>query len=171
MNETQEKYFGKLVPKILIVGILIVNLIIHAFGIEYGFLVFLGNIMFFTMEGNDLKKKLLTVLCGGSVGLLLGYAMIMGMAFLSSLGLHSLLAFAICLLIVLIILIQFHPKAPIVLNNVGFLYMTCATAFGEIFIQNFGQFFATFLIGNTIFNLVSCAIIVCIYKYTLKKIK
>ena len=54
----------------LLIWILIANAIIHVVGFEYSWLIFISNIMLFTLEG-DVKDRFLTVELGGLVGLVL----------------------------------------------------------------------------------------------------
>ena len=54
MNEAVTKRFLLYFRLMLLVWILIVNSILHVVGFEYSWLIFLSNIMLFTMEG-DIK--------------------------------------------------------------------------------------------------------------------
>lgn len=54
----------------LLCWILIANAILHIIGFSYGWLIFISNIMLFTLEG-DVKERFLTVEIGGLVGLVL----------------------------------------------------------------------------------------------------
>ena len=73
MNETVTKRFLLYFRLMLLVWILIANAIIHLTGMEYSWLIFLSNIMMFTLEG-DVKDRLVTVELGGLVGLVLTVA-------------------------------------------------------------------------------------------------
>lgn len=64
MNETVTKRFLLYFRLMLLVWILIANAIIHLTGMEYSWLIFLSNIMMFTLEG-DVKDRLVTVELGG----------------------------------------------------------------------------------------------------------
>ena len=68
MNETVTKRFLLYFRLMLLVWILIANSIIHLTGMEYSWLIFLSNIMMFTLEG-DVKDRLVTVELGGLVGI------------------------------------------------------------------------------------------------------
>ena len=57
MNETVTKRFLLYFRLMLLVWILIANAIIHLTGMEYSWLIFLSNIMMFTLEG-DVKDRL-----------------------------------------------------------------------------------------------------------------
>ena len=70
MNETVTKRFLLYFRLMLLVWILIANAVIHLTGMEYGWLIFLSNIMMFTLEG-DVKDRFVTVELGGLVGLIL----------------------------------------------------------------------------------------------------
>lgn len=63
MNETVTKRFLLYFRLMLLVWILIANAVIHLTGMEYGWLIFLSNIMMFTLEG-DVKDRLVTVELG-----------------------------------------------------------------------------------------------------------
>ena len=63
MNETVTKRFLLYFRLMLLVWILIANAIIHLTGMEYSWLIFLSNIMMFTLEG-DVKDRLVTVELG-----------------------------------------------------------------------------------------------------------
>ena len=56
MNEAVTKRFLLCFRLMLLVWILIVNSILHVVGFEYSWLIFLSNIMLFTMEG-DIKDN------------------------------------------------------------------------------------------------------------------
>ena len=70
MNEADTKRFLLYFRLMLLVWILIANAIIHVTGLEYSWLIFLSNIMMFTLEG-DVKDRFWTVELGGLVGLVL----------------------------------------------------------------------------------------------------
>lgn len=54
----------------MVAWILIANAFFHAIEFEYSWLVFLSNIMLFTMEG-DIKDRFISVELGGLVGMVL----------------------------------------------------------------------------------------------------
>lgn len=66
MNETVTKRFLLYFRLMLLVWILIANAIIHLTGMEYSWLIFLSNIMMFTLEG-DVKDRLVTVELGAAL--------------------------------------------------------------------------------------------------------
>ena len=68
MNEAVTKRFLLCFRLMLLVWILIVNAILHVVGFEYSWLIFLSNIMLFTMEG-DIKDRFVSVELGGLVGM------------------------------------------------------------------------------------------------------
>ncbi len=152
MKEQIEKKFMLYFRLALLVWILIVNAVIHVTGFEYGWLIFMSNIMMFTLESGDMvKDRLVTVELGGLAGLILTVFALLAITALTPI-LGSLLGFLIPLAVVLFILIVLHPYAPKVLNNVGFAYLTCACIDTTAFAENIGLFFATFIIGSLIFN-------------------
>lgn len=127
MNETVTKRFLLYFRLMMVVWILIANAFFHAIGFEYSWLIFLSNIMLFTMEG-DIKDRFISVELGGLVGMLL------------PLG------------VVLFILIILHPYAPKVLNNVGFAYLTAACIDSAAFAANLPLFFGVYIVGSLVFN-------------------
>ena len=70
MNEAITKRFLLYFRLMLLVWILIANAFFHAIEFEYSWLVFLSNIMLFTMEG-DIKDRFISVELGGLVGMVL----------------------------------------------------------------------------------------------------
>lgn len=140
MNEAVTKRFLLYFRLMLLVWILIANAIIHLTGMEYSWLIFLSNIMMFTLEG-DVKDRLVTVELGGLVGLVLTVAALLSISALTPV-LGDFLGFILPLAVVLFILIILHPYAPKVLNNVGFAYLTA----------HLPQFFITFIVGSVLFN-------------------
>lgn len=118
----------------LLVWILIANAIIHLVGFEYSWLIFISNIMLFTLEG-DVKDRFLTVELGGLVGLVLTVLTLLAVGALTPV-LGDLFGFLVPLGIVLALLILAHPYAPKVLNNVGFAYLTCACIDLNAFMSN-----------------------------------
>ena len=64
---------------VLLLWVLAVNSAVRVLEIPFGWLMFLSNIMFFLVEGKDMKEKLLTVECGGLVGLTFAILMIKSM--------------------------------------------------------------------------------------------
>lgn len=70
MNETVTKRFLLYFRLMMVAWILIANAFFHAIEFEYSWLVFLSNIMLFTMEG-DIKDRFISVELGGLVGMVL----------------------------------------------------------------------------------------------------
>ena len=127
MNEAVTKRFLLYFRLMMLVWILIANAFFHVIEFDYSWLVFLSNIMLFTMEG-DIKDRFISVELGGLLGLLLPLA------------------------VVLFILIILHPYAPKVLNNVGFAYLTVACIDAETFAANLPRFFFLYIVGSLVFN-------------------
>ena len=150
MNEAVTKRFLLYFRLMLLVWILIANAIIHVTGLEYSWLIFLSNIMMFTLEG-DVKDRFVTVELGGLVGLVLTVLAMLAIAALTPVlgGLPGLL---LPLAVVLFILIILHPYAPKVLNNVGFAYLTVACIDAETFAANLPRFFFVYIVGSLVFN-------------------
>lgn len=145
MNETVTKRFLLYFRLMLLVWILIANAVIHLTGMEYSWLIFLSNIMMFTLEG-DVKDRLVTVELGGLVGLVLTVAALLTPV------LGDFFGFILPLAVVLFILIILHPYAPKVLNNVGFAYLTVACIDIPALTAHLPQFFITFIVGSVLFN-------------------
>ena len=150
MNEAVTKRFLLYFRLMLLVWILIANAIIHVTGLEYSWLIFLSNIMMFTLEG-DVKDRFVTVELGGLVGLILTVIALLSITALTPV-LGSFFGFLIPLAVVLFILIILHPYAPKVLNNVGFAYLTVACIDAETFAANLPRFFFVYIVGSLVFN-------------------
>ena len=139
MNEAVTKRFLLYFRLMLLVWILIANAIIHVTGMEYSWLIFLSNIMMFTLEG-DVKDRFVTVELGGLVGLILTVIALLSITALTPV-LGGFFGFLIPLAVVLFILIILHPYAPKVLNNVGFAYLTVACIDTTALATHLPQFF------------------------------
>ena len=150
MNEAVTKRFLLYFRLMLLVWILIVNSILHVVGFEYSWLIFLSNIMLFTMEG-DIKERFVSVELGGLVGMVFTVVALLAITALTPV-LGSFFGFLIPLAIVLFILIILHPYAPKVLNNVGFAYLTVACIDAETFAANLPRFFFVYIVGSLVFN-------------------
>ena len=150
MNEAVTKRFLLYFRLMLLVWILIANAIIHLTGMEYSWLIFLSNIMMFTLEG-DVKDRLVTVELGGLVGLVLTVAALLSISALTPV-LGDFLGFILPLAVVLFILIILHPYAPKVLNNVGFAYLTVACIDSAAFAAHLPLFFGVYIAGSLVFN-------------------
>lgn len=150
MNEAVAKRFLLYFRLMLLVWILIVNSILHAVGFEYSWLIFLSNIMLFTMEG-DIKDRFVSVELGGLVGMVFTVIALLAITFLTPV-LGSFFGFLIPLAVVLFVLIILHPYAPKVLNNVGFAYLTVACIDAETFAANLPRFFFVYIVGSLVFN-------------------
>lgn len=134
----------------LLCWILIANAILHIIGFSYGWLIFISNIMLFTLEG-DVKERFLTVEIGGLVGLVLTVLAMLAISALTPI-VGDLFGLLIPLAAVLALLILGHPYAPKVLNNVGFAYLTCACIDTTAFASNIGLFILVFVVGSLAFN-------------------
>ena len=150
MNEAVTKRFLLCFRLMLLVWILIVNSILHVVGFEYSWLIFLSNIMLFTMEG-DIKDRFVSVELGGLVGMVFTVIALLAITFLTPV-LGSFFGFLIPLAVVLFVLIILHPYAPKVLNNVGFAYLTVACIDPEPFAANLPRFFFVYIVGSLVFN-------------------
>ena len=150
MNEAVTKRFLLYFRLMLLIWILIVNSILHVAGFEYSWLIFLSNIMLFTMEG-DIKDRFVSVELGGLVGMVFTVIALLAITFLTPV-LGSFFGFLIPLAVVLFVLIILHPYAPKVLNNVGFAYLTVACIDSAAFAANLPLFFGVYIVGSLVFN-------------------
>ena len=150
MNEAVTKRFLLCFRLMLLVWILIVNSILHVVGFAYSWLIFLSNIMLFTMEG-DIKDRFVSVELGGLVGMVFTVIALLAITFLTPV-LGSFFGFLIPLAVVLFVLIILHPYAPKVLNNVGFAYLTVACIDSATFAANLPLFFGVYIVGSLAFN-------------------
>ena len=150
MNETVTKRFLLYFRLMMVVWILIANAFFHAIEFEYSWLVFLSNIMLFTMEG-DIKDRFISVELGGLVGMVLTVLAMLAIGALTPV-LGGMLGLLLPLGVVLFILIILHPYAPKVLNNVGFAYLTVACIDIPALTAHLPQFFIIFIVGSVLFN-------------------
>ena len=150
MNEAVTKRFLLYFRLMMLVWILIANAFFHVIEFDYSWLVFLGNIMLFTMEG-DIKDRFVSVELGGLVGMVFTVIALLAITFLTPV-LGSFFGFLIPLAVVLFVLIILHPYAPKVLNNVGFAYLTVACIDAETFAANLPRFFFVYIVGSLVFN-------------------
>lgn len=144
MNETVTKRFLLYFRLMMVAWILIANAFFHAIEFEYSWLVFLSNIMLFTMEG-DIKDRFISVELGGLVGMVLTVLAMLAIGALTP-------VLGGTLGVVLFILIILHPYAPKVLNNVGFAYLTVACIDSATFAANLPLFFGVYIVGSLVFN-------------------
>lgn len=107
MNETVTKRFLLYFRLMMVVWILIANAFFHAIEFEYSWLVFLSNIMLFTMEG-DIKDRFVSVELGGLVGMVLTVLAMLAIGALTPV-LGGTLGLLLPLGVVLFILIILHP--------------------------------------------------------------
>ena len=110
MNEAVTKRFLLYFRLMLLVWILTVNSILHVVGFAYSWLIFLSNIMLFTMEG-DIKDRFVSVELGGLVGMVFTVIALLAITFLTPV-LGSFFGFLIPLAVVLFVLIILHPLRP-----------------------------------------------------------
>lgn len=150
MNETLTKRFLLYFRLMLLAWILIVNGVCHVIGFEYSWLIFISNIMLFTMEG-DIKDRFVSVELGGLVGLIFTVVALVSIGLLSGV-IGDFWGFMIPLAVILFVLIILHPYAPKVLNNVGFAYLTVACIDTTALATHLPQFFITFIVGSVLFN-------------------
>ena len=124
---------------------------------KYGWLIFISNIMMFTMGEGTPVKKFVSVEAGGLVGLLFTVFLMIVHSKLSAAGMGAIPALLISLAVILFFLIICSGKWPWLFNNTGFAYLTVATAAGNLalFVSDMRMHFIGFIIGSLIFNAVS----------------
>ena len=110
MNETVTKRFLLYFRLMMVAWILIANAFFHAIEFEYSWLIFLSNIMLFTMEG-DIKDRFISVELGGLVGMVLTVLAMLAIGALTPV-LGGMLGLLLPLGVVLFILIILHPYRP-----------------------------------------------------------
>lgn len=108
MNETVTKRFLLYFRLMMVAWILIANAFFHAIEFEYSWLIFLSNIMLFTMEG-DIKDRFISVELGGLVGMVLTVLAMLAIGTLTPV-LGGMLGLLLPLGVVLFILIILHPQ-------------------------------------------------------------
>ena len=125
MNEAVTKRFLLYFRLMMLVWILIANAFFHVIEFDYSWLVFLSNIMLFTMEG-DIKDRFLSVELGGLVGMVLTVLAMLAIAALTPVlgGLPGLL---LPLAVVLFILIRIN-RITISAGTSGLLLSFCSAA-------------------------------------------
>lgn len=136
---------------LLLIWILAANLILQLANIEFGWVIFISNIMFFTMEG-DWKKRFLHVEIGGLVGLILAFLTVLVMLKLS-VSIGPIESVMLPLAVVLFVIIVLNPICPMFFNNISFAYFTCAFINVEFFIANFIAIMLVYLLGSIIVNM------------------
>lgn len=135
---------------ILLVWIILANLILQLLHIECGWIIFISNILLFTMNG-DLHKNLLSVEVGGFVGLLCASITILSIEALQPI-VGQIFSIMIPLILVLSIIILCNPVAPILFNNCSFAYFTCSLISPETFSENIWHFLCVYLVGSILVN-------------------
>ena len=166
-EDIKMKKMGNTFRLALFLWIIVANVIVLLAQIPYSYLIFMGNIMMFTMSGDDMVYKFKSVMCGGLVGMVLTYVISLGIAKMTPV-LGMMPAFLLGLGLGVFILIYLHPKAPVFLNNVGFLYLTVCAANSEAFMTDFPRFLLIFLLAGGIFNLVCLYILKLVKNHYMK---
>ena len=94
MGEQIKKKFLLYFRLMLLVWIIIANAILHVIDFQYSWLIFISNIMLFTMEEGTVNDRFITVELGGLVGLVLTALTLLAVTALTSV-LGSLFGFLI----------------------------------------------------------------------------
>ena len=140
MNEAVTKRFLLYFRLMMLVWILIANAFFHVIEFDYSWLVFLSNIMLFTMEG-DIKDRFISVELGGLVGMVLTVLAMLAIAALTPV-LGGLLGLLLPLAVVLFILIRIN-RITISAGASGLLLSFCSAAVSCIMPQK-ASFLKTF---------------------------
>ena len=141
----------------LIVWILFMNGFLHVVGFKYGWLIFISNIMMFTMGEGTPLRKFVSVEVGGFVGLIFAILLLLVDSKMVEAGVPELWALLIPLAVILFFLIICAGKLPWLFNNTGFAYLTVVTTAGNLplFIGDMKTHLIGFVIGSLVFNGVS----------------
>lgn len=126
------------------------NALLYLADIKYGWLIFLSNILLFNMS-SDTKTRLMTVTFGALSGLVLTYLLFMGISVLGPI-LGGFAGLMLPLAVILFVIIMLQSYAPLLLNHVTFIYLSCLCISPADFAENTLQFFLTFIIGSLIYN-------------------
>lgn len=131
---------------VLLFWILFCNLILQLMDISCGWVIFISNIMLFTMSG-DIRKNFVSVELGGLTGLVFAYISISFITVISPV-LGQIAGVMVPLSLVLFIIIILGPVKPELLNNTSFAYFTCAL----IQPASFGYILTIYLLGSVLVN-------------------
>ena len=137
----------------LLVWIIVCNLILQFFQVTHGWVIFISNIMLFTL-GGDIRKNFISVELGGLSGLLFAYFSILLISYITPV-LGQIAAVMPPVSLVLFIIIVVGPFIPDVLNNTSFAYFTCAFICAETFFCSFVEIIVLYLLGSFLVNGVS----------------
>ena len=122
----------------------------HALGIEHTWVYCLVVPFFFLMGGDSVKDKILTIVCGGIVGMLITVVMCLGVLNLSPV-LGDIWGWIVPVGIAVALLMLLMPFAPKFFNNVGFSYLIAACIEPEVFCGDILMMLVRFLIGGAIY--------------------
>ena len=152
MNKSELKF------RLCLLGwILLINLFLQFLHIEYGWIIFISNIMLFTMPG-DIRKNIFTVEFGGMVGIIFAFLALLCIGELETM-MNSTAAVMIVLTAGFSVLILLNPRFPQFFNNIGFAYFTCAFINTTTFLGSFPAIVGTYIIGTAIFNGVASLLV------------
>lgn len=116
----------------ILLAVLALNLICQIFAgfleeLNYvSWVFFLSNVMFFTLEEQNTRKKFFMVLCGSIFGLAAAAFLIWLNTVLVSMGIGAVISVMIPLALVLTMTIMLNPVCPVVFNNCAFAYFIVA---------------------------------------------
>lgn len=152
----------------MVIWVLLANVTLHAIGFHYGWVVFMSNAVFFLLPSKNYKRKLAEVIAGGMVGIFLCWLMLLCMLWLTP-GLGGLLGHALPLLVVLALLIIGNAYAPLLLNNVGFVYLIACGMNSTDFLAHVPGYLLTMLLGGLVINGVCVLMMKPIRKFTINR--
>ena len=146
MDKRREMYFRIS----LLVWVLLVNWVLQLMNVSWGWVIFISNILLFTM-GGQLRTNFLPVEVGGLVGLVFAYGGVGAMTALAPV-LGDKAAVMTVLAIVLLVLIVASPQAPTWFNNAGFAYFTCALIDTSLLVERFVPLLLFYGAGTVLVN-------------------
>ncbi len=115
--------------------------------------------LFFLQEELSYKNRFWHTLVGGTVGLLLAAALVVITGALQGQGLDHATAICIPLMVILAVLIIASPFAPMIFNNVGFIYFIVALIKSGELIHNLPSYIFSLVLGSLILNL-GCSVLI-----------
>jgi len=120
-----------------------------------GWTIFLANVLFFIKSNPKHLEGLLENACGGIFGLIGAIGLIYLNIFFGNIGIPTLLATIIAILIFLFLTIAIHPILPYVFNNMALCFFLVALVNEETqvnLITNPWSHFAGVILGNLVVN-------------------
>ena len=147
--KTKQQIKAEIIPlAYILVWVLIVTAAGHLLELPATWTFCVALPMFFLMEGEP-KEKLKMVFGGGTVGMLVTFAMCMAITALVPV-MGSFWGWFVPVAITITLLLLLMPFAHYCFNNVGFAYMIICTVNATYFCENIVYMLGSFLIGSAI---------------------